>query len=90
MESNRLSKVGTRRIDELGRIVLPMEIRKNLEIKEGDVLEFFIDISKNIVIKKYTSTCIFCNSQENLIELQSKVICKSCAGKICSEISGKI
>ena len=90
MESNKLSKIGTRRIDELGRIVLPMEIRKNLEIKEGDILEFFTDTSKNIIIKKYTNTCMFCNSQENLIELRNKVICKTCAKKLYSEISSKI
>ena len=87
MKDNKLDKMGTRRIDELGRIVLPMEIRKNLEIREGDLLEFFTDSSKNIIIKKYADTCIFCNSQEDLIELKNKVVCKECAQKICSKIS---
>lgn len=87
MKDNRLDKMGTRRIDELGRIVLPMEIRKNLEIREGDLLEFFTDSSKNIIIKKYADTCIFCNSQENLIELGNKAICKECARKVCSKVS---
>lgn len=87
MKDNKLDKMGTRRIDELGRIVIPMEIRKNLEIREGDLLEFFTDSSKNIIIKKYADTCIFCNSQEDLIELENKAVCKECAQKICSEIS---
>ena len=86
MKDNRLDKMGTRRIDELGRIVLPMEIRKNLEIKEGDLLEFFTDSSKNIIIKKYNDTCIFCNSQEDLIELENKMICEECAKKVCNRM----
>ena len=86
MKDNRLDKMGTRRIDELGRIVLPMEIRKNLEIREGDLLEFFTDSSKNIIIKKYNDTCIFCNSQEDLIELENKMICEECAKKICNRM----
>ena len=87
MKDNKLDKMGTRRIDELGRIVLPMEIRRNLDIKEGDLLEFFVDISKNIIIKKYNDTCIFCNSPKNLIEFQGKLVCSMCAEKIYSEMS---
>ena len=43
-----------RRIDELGRIVIPKEIRKTLRIKEGESLEIFVDNSENIVLKKYS------------------------------------
>ena len=87
MKDNKLDKMGTRRIDELGRIVLPMEIRKNLDIKVGDLLEFFTDSSKSVIIKKYAETCIFCNSQDDLIELQDKFVCKICAEKICNKVS---
>ena len=53
MKDNRLDKMGTRRIDELGRIVIPKEIRKKLRIKNGDNLEILVD-GDNITLRKYS------------------------------------
>ena len=48
-----------RKVDELGRIVIPMELRKSMDIKEKDPLEIFTD-QGSIVLKKYSNTCVFC------------------------------
>ena len=55
-----------RKVDELGRIVLPIEIRKVLDIKEKDALEIFTEDDK-IVLKKYQPACIFCGDADNVI-----------------------
>lgn len=70
-----------RKIDELGRIVLPIEIRQNLEIKEKDSLEIFLK-DEGIFIKKYRLSCIFCNSTKNLKNFSDKSICQNCINKI--------
>lgn len=70
-----------RKIDELGRIVLPMEIRKVLEIKVGDSLEIS-NIDDTIVIKKYSKSCIFCGREEGVKEIKGKAICNICANEI--------
>lgn len=70
-----------RRVDELGRIVIPMEIRKAMDIKEKDPLEIFTD-NDSIVLKKYSNTCVFCNEGEDIIEFNGKHICPACLEKI--------
>ena len=70
-----------RRIDELGRVVLPIELRNKYRITEKDPMEIFVDGSA-IVLKKFELNCIFCTSTKNLIEYQDKLICKKCAEKI--------
>lgn len=70
-----------RRVDELGRIVIPMEIRKAMDIKEKDPLEIFTD-NDSIVLKKYSNTCVFCSEGEDIIEFNGKHICPACLEKI--------
>lgn len=70
-----------RKIDELGRIVLPIEIRQNLDIKEKDPLEILIK-DDGIFIKKDIASCIFCNSTANLKSFSEKNICKDCINKV--------
>ena len=66
-----------RKIDELGRIVLPIEIRQSLEIKEKDALEIFIK-DDGVFIKKNIPSCIFCNSTSRLNSYAEKTICNNC------------
>ncbi|MED4731725.1 AbrB/MazE/SpoVT family DNA-binding domain-containing protein [Aneurinibacillus migulanus] len=66
-----------RRLDELGRIVLPRELRHTLGIVEKDGLEIFVD-REGIVLRKYQPTCIFCNSVLDVTEYKGKKICASC------------
>ena len=71
----------TRRIDSLGRIVIPKEVRKELDINEGDPIEILQE-DKNIVLKKYHVSCVFCGEQEGLFEFKGVRICKDCCKKI--------
>lgn len=74
-----------RKIDELGRVVLPIEIRKNLDIKEKDILEIFFNDNK-IFIKKKENSCIICDSKINLKNFSDKFICKKCLIRIKEDI----
>ena len=70
-----------RRVDELGRIVLPMEIRKVLEINVKDPVEIFTD-EDAIVLRKYQPACIFCGNADNVIYFGNKRICRECMEKL--------
>ena len=71
----------TRQVDELGRFVLPIEIRRSLGIKEKDTLEIFTD-GEGIVLKKYEPACIFCNSADDVVYYEGKRICGACLAKL--------
>ena len=71
----------TRNVDQLGRIVLPMELRNKLGIMEKDPIEIFVDGS-SIVLKKYNPNCVFCGSNKDLFKYNDKLICKKCKEKI--------
>ena len=70
-----------RRVDELGRVVIPIELRNKFGIFEKDPIEIYVDGS-SIVLKKYEPNCIFCGSTKNLVSYNDKLICKKCAEKI--------
>ena len=70
-----------RRVDELGRVVLPIEIRRILDIEERDPLEIFLDEDR-IVLRKLQPTCIFCGAEEDLQEYRSKRIGRDCLESI--------
>ena len=70
-----------RKVDELGRIVLPIELRRTLDIAERDELEIFMEDDR-IVLKKYEPACVFCSSEQGLISYRGKNICQECARKI--------
>lgn len=70
-----------RKIDDLGRIVIPREIRTTLNISEKDPIDIYMDGS-NIILKKIEQSCDFCGSSKGLKELNGKYICKDCLSKI--------
>lgn len=70
-----------RRVDELGRVVIPIEIRNQFGISEKDPIEIYVDGSL-IVLKKYEPNCIFCGSSKKLVEFAGKQICKKCVANI--------
>ena len=70
-----------RKIDELGRIVLPVSIRQNMDINEKDALEIFID-GERIILQKYQPSCIFCNNADNVVYYNNKRICSECLAKL--------
>jgi AbrB family transcriptional regulator, transcriptional pleiotropic regulator of transition state genes len=66
-----------RKVDELGRIVLPIELRRTLNIEEKDALEIYVD-GESIILKKYEPACIFCSNAKNIEVYKSKNICSDC------------
>ena len=70
-----------RRVDELGRIVIPIEIRNQFHIVEREPIEVYVEGS-SIILKKFEETCIFCDNKENLSKFNDKLICKECSEKI--------
>ena len=73
-----------RKIDDLGRIVLPIELRRTLEVSERDPLEIFIE-DNTIILKKYQPACIFCGESSEITTFKGKNICASCL----RELEGK-
>ena len=70
-----------RKVDELGRIVLPISIRQNMDINEKDSLEIFTDDNK-IILQKYQPACVFCKNADNIVFFNGKRICEDCLQKI--------
>ena len=66
-----------RRVDELGRIVLPIELRRTLDITKRDSLEIYVDGS-SIILKKYQPACIFCDDAKDVVSYKGKNICAKC------------
>ena len=70
-----------RKVDELGRIVLPVELRRTLEIKEKDDVEIYVE-GGSIILKKYRPTCIFCSGGKNIVKFKGKNIGPRCLRSI--------
>lgn len=66
-----------RKVDELGRIVLPIELRRTLGIEEKDRIEIFVD-GESIILRKYQPACIFCDNAKDIINYKGKNICPDC------------
>ncbi len=71
----------TRRVDELGRIVIPAELRRTMNIYERDQIEIFSE-NDRIILKKHEDSCIFCGGDENLSLFKEKYVCSSCLEKL--------
>ena len=74
-----------RKVDELGRIVIPIELRRTMGIEEKDALEIYVD-SEKIILKKYEPACIFCDNAEDVVNYKGKNICKSCLTQISKQV----
>ena len=70
-----------RKVDELGRIVLPIELSRTLEIAEKDSLDIYVDGS-SFVLKKYEPSCVFCNDAKNVLNYKGKNICPNCLAEL--------
>ncbi|HCU07901.1 MAG TPA: AbrB family transcriptional regulator [Clostridiales bacterium] len=70
-----------RKLDTLGRIVIPMELRRTFELEIGDPIEIFVEGS-DIVLRKYQPACIFCNDATDIVSVYGKNICKKCLSEI--------
>ena len=74
-----------RKVDELGRIVLPKELRTVLNINEKDSIEIFTDNDK-IILQKYQPACTFCNNVNNIIYFSGKRVCADCIEKLKAQL----
>ena len=85
-----------RKIDELGRIVLPIELRRELNILsnkekgsskriDSDSVEIYTE-GENIILRKYQSACIFCGDAKDIVNYKGKNVCKLCLKEIKSTI----
>ena len=72
-----------RKVDELGRVVIPIEIRNKFDIAEKDPIEIYVDGS-SIVLKKYEPNCVFCGNTKNLTTYKDKLVCSKCTQKLAS------
>jgi len=72
-----------RRVDDLGRVVIPKELRGTLGIDNGDPLEIFVN-GNQIVLRKYAPGCVYCGSIDDVKTVLEKPVCKACGGKIIS------
>ena len=70
-----------RKVDELGRIVLPIELRRTLDISERDELEIYME-NDQIILRKFEPACLFCASDRRLISYNGKNICRDCVKKM--------
>lgn len=70
-----------RKVDELGRVVIPIELRRTLHIEKKDSLEIFVE-DETIIFKKYEPACIFCGQAKNVKDIKGKKVCPACAEDI--------
>jgi transcriptional pleiotropic regulator of transition state genes len=70
-----------RKIDSLGRFVIPIELRNVLDIGTNDSIEIFTDEDK-IILKKYQPACLFCGNADNITYFKGKLICKDCLAEL--------
>ena len=67
-----------RKIDDLGRIVIPKELRRTMGIDEKDALEIFVEENGKIILKQYSPGCVFCDNVEDLTEIKGNMVCDEC------------
>ena len=70
-----------RRLDQLGRIVIPKELRTTLDLKDTDPVEIFTE-GDTIILRKYQPSCIFCSDADDLVQIDGKNVCRKCIERI--------
>jgi transcriptional pleiotropic regulator of transition state genes len=82
LKEEEMKSIGiVRQLDELGRVVLPKELRKRFNLAYKDTVEIFIN-GEEIILKKYDPACVFCGSQEEVNEVHGKPLCAACLKEI--------
>ena len=73
-----------RKVDQLGRVVLPAEVRRHFDIRPGDLIEIAVD-SDAILLTKVENRCVFCGETANLSEFSGKLVCGECVNRLADE-----
>ena len=76
-----------RQLDALGRIVLPIELRRTLDIGPKDMLEIFVE-EGSVILRKYEPNCFFCGSNHGLVSYKEKMICRHCLKDLKELVTG--
>ena len=75
-----------RKVDELGRIVIPIELRRTLDIGIKDSLEIYVE-DDQIILKKYMPACSFCNNASDIQQFKGKNICSDCLSELIKDFA---
>ena len=78
-----------RKIDELGRIVLPSELRRVFGIREGDELEISVN-GEQIILQKRTDVCLFCAAEQPTVEFKGRKVCSNCAQEVGQQVPTEV
>lgn len=70
-----------RRVDELGRIVMPIELRRTLDIAVKDSMEIFVE-GERIILRKYNPACVFCGELDGAVTFRGKLVCENCRTRL--------
>lgn len=70
-----------RKVDEFGRVVLPIELRRTMDIQEKDPLEIYVE-GENIILRKYHEACVFCGSVRHIVSFSGRYVCPECIEKL--------
>ncbi|EEG76591.1 AbrB/MazE/SpoVT family DNA-binding domain-containing protein [Dethiobacter alkaliphilus] len=73
-----------RKVDELGRVVIPIELRRTLGIDIKDSLEIYVD-SEKIILKKYEPACLFCGNADHVKHHKGRIVCEDCVKEMAGE-----
>jgi AbrB family transcriptional regulator, transcriptional pleiotropic regulator of transition state genes len=73
-----------RKVDQLGRVVLPAEVRRHFDISPGDLVEIAVD-SDAILLTKVENCCVFCGGTASLSEFSGKLVCSECVSRLAAE-----
>ena len=73
-----------RKVDQLGRVVLPAEVRRHFDISPGDLVEIAVD-SDAILLTKVETGCVFCGGTASLSEFSGKLVCSECVSRLAAE-----
>lgn len=73
-----------RKVDELGRVVIPIELRRTLDIEVKDALEIYVD-GEHIILKKYQPACIFCEDAKDVEVYKGKNVCRNCLAELAKK-----
>ena len=79
----------TRKVDSLGRVVLPAEMRRVFGIREGDLVDIAVD-GQHIVLTKVEQRCVFCSDGAALVEYSGKLVCQSCRTALMSDAYAQV
>ena len=74
-----------RKLDDLGRIVIPIELRRTMDNGLRDTLEIFVEDDK-IILKKYHPACVFCNDARDVVPYKDKLICQRCLDELKKDL----